>query len=97
MCSSKLKQASEERRAKDEAFVKYAKQVAKRLELADRKSITFTENLLRQQRKDVGAQDDNEDDDSQSKKKKEPEKFGAEAYTREVLAIAGDLIRESAK
>jgi carboxyl-terminal processing protease len=94
----KLKTASEERRARDEAFVKYAKQLAKRLELADRKSVTFTLDLLRQQRKDVGA-DDEEDDDSRpdKPKKKEPEKFGKEPYTREVLNIAGDLVRESAK
>src|SRR5205085_7186165 len=83
--AKKLKQASEERRAKDEAFVKYAKQLAKRLELADRKSITFTEEQLRQQRKDIGAMDDDEDDTKP--KKKEPEKFGAEPYTREVLNI----------
>ena len=45
--AKKLKQSSEERRTKDEAFVKYAKQLAKKLELVDRKSITFTEASLR--------------------------------------------------
>jgi carboxyl-terminal processing protease len=95
--AKKLKKASEDRRAKDEAFVKYAKQITKRLELIDRKSVTFTEATLRQQRKDVGADDEDDEDKPEKTKKKEPEKFGAEAYTREALNIIGDLIRDSAK
>lgn len=91
----KLKSASEERRGKNEEFVKYAKQTAKRLEIADRKSLTFTVELLKQQKKDLGAEADDEDDNPEPMKKKEPEKFGAEPYTREVAHIAVDLLRES--
>jgi carboxyl-terminal processing protease len=95
----KLKDASEARRKYNDDFAKYAKKTAKRLEMADRKSLTFTEEVLRQQKKDVGADDDLDDDDkpkTEEKKKKE-EKFGTEAYTKEVLGIVGDLIRESGK
>ncbi len=93
--AKKLKQTSEERRAKDADFAKYAKQITRKLELVDRKSVTFTEASLRQQRKDIG-EEDQEDEDKADQKKKEAEKFGTEAYTREVLNILGDLIRESA-
>jgi carboxyl-terminal processing protease len=94
----KLKDASQERRAKDAEFAKYAQINAKRLELADRKTLTFTEESLKQQRKDLGAMDDDAgDDEKPEKKKKEPPKFGAEPYTREALAITGDLVRDLKK
>jgi carboxyl-terminal processing protease len=94
----KLKTASQERRAKDSEFVKYAQVNAKRLELAERKTLTFTEETLKQQRKDLGNIDDEPgDDEKPEKKKKDPPKFGAEPYTREALAIVGDLVRDSKK
>jgi len=92
----KLKELSEDRRQKDAEFVKYAKQTSKRLEVADRKSLTFTEELLRQQKKDLGAED-GDDEDNPEPKKKDPEKFGKDAYSREVAHIAADLIRGAAK
>ncbi len=95
----KLKEASESRRTKDDEFAKYAKKTAKRLEMADRKAMTFTEEVLRQQKKDLGVDDDVDDDDKPKpdEKKKKEEKFGTEPYTKEVLNIAGDLIRAAGK
>jgi carboxyl-terminal processing protease len=94
----KLKEASESRRKANDEFAKYAKKTAKRLEMADRKSVTFTEDTLKQQKKDLGIEDDADDDDKpKTDAKKKEEKFGAEPYTKEVLNIAGDLIREAGK
>jgi len=96
----KLKETSESRRKQNDEFVKYAKKTAKRLEMADRKSMTFTEDVLKQQKKDLGIEDDVDDEDkpkTDTPPKKKDEKFGTEAYTKEVLNIAGDLIREAGK
>jgi carboxyl-terminal processing protease len=94
----KLGEESKERRAKDAEFVKYAELNAKRLEMAGRKSLTFTEELLKKQRKELGVTDEDAiDNDNPDKKKKEPTKFGQEPYTKEALAIVAGLVRDTKK
>ncbi len=92
-----MSDASKDRREKDKEFVKYAATVTKRLEMANRKSLTFTEDLLKKQRKELGVTDDESDIDNPDAKKKEPPKFGQEPYTRKALAIAGDLVQYGKK
>lgn len=94
----KLGEESKERRAKDAEFVKYAELNSKRLEMAARKTLTFTEELLKKQRKELGVTDEDAiDSDNPDKKKKEPTKFGQEPYTREALAIVAGLVSDSKK
>jgi carboxyl-terminal processing protease len=94
-----LKKRSAARRAANPDFAKLAKLVAKVRELADRKTIAFTEAKLRQQkaeRKELLALDeavgDDEDDASKPVAKKKEKKFGEDAYDKEVLAIVGDYV-----
>ena len=96
--AKKLNEASKERRTKDPEFVKYAQQIAKRLEMGERKTLTFTEEILKKQRKELGVTDeDGPDSDSNPDKKKKETKFGQEPYTRETLSIVADLVRDGKK
>ena len=98
----KVRAASLERRKKNEDFAKLEKRVARFRELASRKTITFNQDRLKQQkaeRKELAELDfeDDEDDDAPTKakpeKKKVEKKFGVTAYDKEVLNVASDYVR----
>jgi carboxyl-terminal processing protease len=94
---ARLKQQSETRRQSNPDFQRYAQKIAKRLEIAERKTLTFTEESLRQQKKEIGTEDDDEANENELPQRKKEEKFGSEPYTREVLSLAVDLSRERVK
>jgi carboxyl-terminal processing protease len=98
----KLRSSSLERRKTNPEFAKLEKRVARFRELASRKSITFNLDKLKAQkaeRKELADLDMEEDDDddaptkSKADKKKVEKKFGANAYDKEVLAVAADFVR----
>jgi carboxyl-terminal processing protease len=99
----KLRTTSIERRKKTDDFVKLEKRVARFRELASRKSITFSQERLKQQKAErkelaeLDLEDEPEDDDApikaKSDKKKVEKKFGMTAYDKEVLAVASDYVR----
>lgn len=90
---AQLKAKSEARRQSDPEFQKYARRIAKRLEIAERKSLIFDEETLRRQKKEIGAEEEDELSDSELPPRKKEEKFGSEPYTREIIALASDLSR----
>jgi hypothetical protein len=90
---AQLKAKSEARRQNDPEFQKYARRIAKRLEIAERKALIFDEETLRRQKKEIGAEEEDELSDSELPPRKKEEKFGSEPYTREILALASDLSR----
>lgn len=94
---ARLRSQSEARRQSDPEFQKYARKIVKRLEIAERKSLEFTEESLRQQKKEVGTEDDEDGNEGDLPQRKKEEKFGSEPYTREVLALAADLSQEKVR
>ena len=96
----KIKETSEDRRAKSEEFAKFEKQIARLREFASRKTLTFTEEKLRQykaERKELAAIAIGEGaGDAANPDAPKQKKFGETPYEREVLSILGDLIRLAA-
>jgi carboxyl-terminal processing protease len=93
---TKVRDASVERRAKSEDFAKLQKRLALLRELVARKTITFTEASLRQQkaaRKELGELPVDDGLNTSPDEKKNERRFGETAYEREVLAITADFGR----
>ncbi len=85
-----LQDRSNKRQQTIEELVKYNDQRKKWNERRDRKSMTFTLDTLKQERKDLTDDEKEEKEDDFTKKKEK--KFGEDPYTREITRIAADYV-----
>jgi carboxyl-terminal processing protease len=89
----KVRAASVDRRAKSDGFAKLEKRIASFREFTSRKTLTFNETKLKQDRADRKALAELDPDSTNPDEKKTERRFGESVYEREVLSIAADLSR----
>jgi carboxyl-terminal processing protease len=91
--AQQIRASSVERRSRSDEFSKLEKRVARLRELAGRRSITFTEERLKQQKAERKELAESDGDKTNPDTKKGDRKFGENVYEREVLSITADLVR----
>ena len=88
-----LRKLSEHRCQTDPELLKLAERKRTFDRRRARTKLTFTEELLRREDKELREEDQPDKKTEDSTNKKEEEEFGTDAYTKEVLAIMSDYIR----